>query len=183
MDRAASYILAMELREARLPADLPQIERLWLEYLVWGNDTMQARHGIHPHDPRQAVTLDLLNIAKFQPPYGRLLLAEQDGQVRGVGCLRRIAPGTAEIKRMYLEPAARGSGAGRALFEGLLALARADGYARVRLDSLDFMTAAHALYRRLGFVDIQPYPESEIAEAFRPYMVFMELDLGRHPTF
>jgi GNAT superfamily N-acetyltransferase len=182
MDRAASYILAMELREARLPADLPQIERLWLEYLVWGNETMQARHGIHPHDPLQAVTLDILNIAKFQPPYGHLLLAEQGGLPCGIGCLHRIGPGTAELKRMYIEPAARGTGAGRALLEALLAAARADGYERVRLDSLDFMTAAHALYRRVGFVDIPPYPESEIAEAFRPHMVFMELELRRNST-
>ena len=167
----------MKIREASIPGDISAIERLWLEYLVWGNDTMQARHGIHPHDPRQAVTLDLLNIAKFQPPDGRLLLAEREDLVCGVGCFRRIAPGIAEIKRMYVEPSARGSGAGRRLLEGLLAAARTDGYSRVRLDSLDFMTEAHGLYRRLGFRDIPPYPESEIAAAFRPYMVFMELTL------
>lgn len=167
----------MELREARLPADLPQIERLWLEYLRWVNETMQARRGIHPHDPRQAVTRDLDQIAKFLPPNGHLLLAEHEGIPRGIGCLRRIAPGIAEIKRMYVEPAGRGTGAGKAILEALLAAARADGYERVRLDSLEFMTTAHALYRRLGFVDIPPYAESEIAEGFRPYMVFMELTL------
>lgn len=75
---------------------------------------------------------------------------------------------------MYLEPAIRGVGAGRAMLEALIRVATAEGYDRVRLDSLDFMTAAHALYRRTGFIDIAPYPESEISEEFRPYMVLME---------
>ncbi|HWA16935.1 MAG TPA: GNAT family N-acetyltransferase [Gemmatimonadales bacterium] len=167
----------MEIREASLPADRPAIERLWLDYLVWVNDTMQARRGIHPHDPRQAVADDLAHIAKFLPPTGHLLLVEHDKRACGIGCLRTIAPGIGEIKRMYLEPAARGGGMGRALLQALVDAARVDGHTKVRLDSLDFMTDAHRLYRRLGFYDIPVYPESEIADAFQPYMVFMELAL------
>lgn len=58
----------------------------------------------------------------------------------------------------------------------------ADGRARpptVRLDSPTFMTAAHALYRSHGFVDIEPYTESEIPEEFRPYLLFMERSVVR----
>ena len=40
------------------------------------------------------------------------------------------------------------------------------------------MTAAHALYLSCGFKDIGAYPESEIPEEFRAYLVFMELDLS-----
>jgi len=39
------------------------------------------------------------------------------------------------------------------------------------------MEAAHALYRAAGFEDIPVYPEVEIPEAFRQYLLFMELDL------
>ena len=92
----------------------------------------------------------------------------------GIGCLRRIGPQTAEIKRMYVEPAMRGIGAGRAILKNLLKAAAADGYTGVRLDSPDFMAAAHALYRSCGFVDIPPYPESEIPDEFKRYLVFME---------
>ena len=36
------------VRDARLPEDLEAIERLWFEDLTWGNEEMQARHGIVP---------------------------------------------------------------------------------------------------------------------------------------
>jgi GNAT superfamily N-acetyltransferase len=173
---------AIRIRPASLPADLPAIERLWLEYLVWGNKEMQARHGIHPHDPQLAVAEDIASIRKFQPPAGQIFLLMNEDRAAGIGCLRRLSADIAEIKRMYVEPELRGLGAGRALLERLIAAASEGGYSRVRLDSLDLMTAAHALYRRCGFVDIPPYPESEIAEVFRPHMVFMERQLlPRHP--
>jgi len=40
------------------------------------------------------------------------------------------------------------------------------------------MEAAHSLYRSFGFKDIEVYPEVEIPEAFRHYLLFMELDLS-----
>lgn len=39
------------------------------------------------------------------------------------------------------------------------------------------MEAAHSLYRNFGFRDIEPYPEMEIAEEFKDFLLFMELDL------
>ena len=52
-------------------------------------------------------------------------------------------------------------------------------YARLRLDSPDFLTDAHRLYRRRGFEPIEPYPESEIPVDLRVWWVFMERHL-RH---
>jgi len=78
---------------------------------------------------------------------------------------------------MFVDPAVRRAGAGRAILEYLLAAAAGAGYVRVRLDSPRFMTAAHALYRSAGFVDIGPYAESEIPDAYKPYLIFMERDL------
>lgn len=168
----------LEIRDAVLPADRAAVERLWLEYLTWGNVEMQARHGVHPHSPRETVAQDLTAIAKFLPPHGRLLLATVDDRVCGVGCLRQIGPGLGEIKRMYVEPSSRGIGAGRAILQRLIRAAEEAGYTQVRLDSPDFMTAAHALYRSCGFVDIPPYAESEIPEKFRPLLRFMARSLG-----
>ena len=166
--------MPLVIQDAALPDDVAAVERLWLEYLTWGNAEMQMRHGVHPHSPREAVTQDLASIAKFLPPLGRLLLAFRGGQAVGIACHRRIGPQTAEIKRMYVEPAVRGIGAGRAILEHLLMAAAAEGYTCVRLDSPDFMAAAHAPYRGCGFVDIPPYPESEIPDEFKRYLVFME---------
>ena len=162
-----------EIRDASVPDDLPAIERLWFEYLTWGNDEMEARHGFRL-PVAEAVAHDLASIDQFLPPDGRLLLAVDHDGPFGIGCLRRIRADTAEIKRMYVEPTHRRVGAGRAILEGLIAGAERAGYARVLLDSPDFMTAAHALYRAHRFDLIGPYPESEIPEQLRGDWVFME---------
>jgi hypothetical protein len=39
------------------------------------------------------------------------------------------------------------------------------------------MEAAHSLYRSFGFRGIEAYPEMEIPEEFKDYLLFMELDL------
>lgn len=75
-------------------------------------------------------------------------------------------------------PPCRGIGAGRAILQRLIRVAEEAGYTQVRLDSPDFMTAAHALYRSCGFVDIPPYAESEIPEKFCPLLRFMARSLG-----
>lgn len=167
------------VREVRVADDRDGLRRLWVEYLRWANDGMAAHYGFRIHDPEPAVERDLEAIAKFLPPSGHLLVAVMEtGAIVGVGGLQRLAPGLAEVKRMYVAPDQRGGGLGRAILEGLIRLAIADGYQRVRLDSPRFMTAAHALYRRAGFREIAPYPDSEIPDDFKPNALFMEIELA-----
>ena len=162
-----------QIRDANLPEDLEAVVRLWLEYLNWGNDELDSRYGFRL--PIQAaVDHDVATIAKFQPPDGRLLLTFESDAAVGTAALRRIGRATAEIKRMYVEPSHRRAGAGRAMLDLLVAAARAAGYERIRLDSPDFMTAAHGLCRSSGFVEIVPYPESEIPDEYQAHWVFME---------
>lgn len=92
--------------------------------------------------------------------------------------MRRIASDTCEIKRMWVDPKHRRSGAGRTLLDRLITTARTAGYWRMRLDSPDFMTAAHGLYRSSGFTEIGPYSESEIPQEYRSHWIFMEKDLA-----
>lgn len=96
---------------------------------------------------------------KYAPPQGELLLARgRDGAALGCVGLRPISPeGCCEMKRLYLAPAARGTGLGRALAEAVVATAKDIGYRELRLDTLATMTAAIALYERMGFVRIAPY--------------------------
>ena len=169
--------LPVEIRNVVIPDDLNNVRKLWLDYLVWGNNEMQALYGIHPHNPAEAVEQDIELIDKFQPPQGRLLLAIYEGNVCGLGSLKSIGSEIGEIKRMFVDPNFRRVGAGRALLSGLLAEARKAGYKKVRLDSPKFMEAAHALYRSVGFRDIAAYPEMEIPAEFKDYLLFMELDL------
>jgi GNAT superfamily N-acetyltransferase len=162
-----------DIRPAALPTDRVAVRALWLEYLRWGNDEMEARHGFRL-PVEETVEADLAAIAKFQPPNGQIMLAFDGDVAFGIACLQRIGPETAEIKRMYVQPAHRGRGVGRSLVDSLVRLASVAGYERLRLDSPDFMTAAHSLYRSAGFMDIEPYAESEVPEEYRPYWVFME---------
>lgn len=164
------------IRQADLTRDADAVRLLWLEYLTWGNDGLESRYGFRL-PVEEAVEHDVETIEKFQPPDGSLLLAFEEERAVGIGCMRRIGPETAEIKRMYVQPTYRGEGIGRALLSGLIEAAGGAGNLRVPLDSPDFMTAAHGLYRSEGFVEIGPYAESEIPDEYRSHWVFMEKQL------
>jgi ribosomal protein S18 acetylase RimI-like enzyme len=165
------------IRDADAAQDADEVGRLWRDYLTWGNDGLESRYGFRlPVD--DFVERDLHSIAKFLPPDGRLLLAVQGNRPIGTSALQRIGLETAEIKRMWVDPAHRRAGMGRAMLDHLIAAARAAGYERIRLDSPDFMTSAHALYRSFGFVSIGSYPESEIPDPFKSHWVFMERALS-----
>jgi ribosomal protein S18 acetylase RimI-like enzyme len=99
---------------------------------------------------------------RYAPPGGTILLA---GDGAGVVALRALDPFTAEMKRLYVRPAHRGMGFGRALAEAAIDAARARGYSRLRLDTLPSMGAAIELYRSLGFVEIEPYAVNPVPGA------------------
>lgn len=102
----------------------------------------------------------------YAPPTGDLLLA-RDPAGAAIGCvaLRGLGPARCEMKRLYVTPEGRGTGAGRALAEAVLALAVRLGYREMVLDTLPTLTTAMGLYRRLGFEEIAPYYESPVAGA------------------
>lgn len=93
----------------------------------------------------------------YAPPDGALLLACKDGDVLGCIALKRLAPGVAEIKRLYVVPQGRGLGVGRTLVAAILKEAAILGYREIKLDTLPHMTQAIALYRRAGFAPIAAY--------------------------
>ena len=101
---------------------------------------------------------------KYSPPQGELLLARNaDGVGTGCGGLRPLGiEGVAEMKRLYVAPAGRGTGVGRALAVALVETAQKLGYSEIRLDTLPSMRAAIGLYEQLGFVDIEPYYETPL---------------------
>jgi len=94
----------------------------------------------------------------YGEPGGALLLAPG----RGCVAIRRLAGDTCELKRLFVKPAERGTGLGRSLAEAAIARARELGYRRMLLDTTPGMEAAHALYRRLGFLDTEPYTANPV---------------------
>jgi ribosomal protein S18 acetylase RimI-like enzyme len=105
-----------------------------------------------------------------------LLLAWEDDAAVGCVALRKIADGICEMKRLYVHPEVRGSGLGRTLAEKLIQTARDLNYDRMRLDTLPGkMDRAIAMYRSLGFQEIEPYYDNPVEDA-----LFMELFLDKN---
>jgi len=169
-------VTGVNIEDADTSHDLATVERLWRDYLTWGNDEMQALLGFRL-PVAESIARDITSISKFAPPHGRLLVAWVDNVAVGTAALQRLTDETGEIKRMYVEPDQRRGGIGRAMLNDLLATAAAAGHQRVRLDSPSFMTDAHRLYRSAGFSNIEPYSESEIPDQFKEHWMFMELQL------
>jgi ribosomal protein S18 acetylase RimI-like enzyme len=110
---------------------------------------------------------------EYAPPGGRLLLAEYEAQLAGCVALHKLEEGVCEMKRLYLRPQFRGKGWGCALVDRILCEARAIGYLKIRLDTVEpVMKDAVALYRKLGFKEVAPYRANPI-----PGAMYMELEL------
>ncbi|MBN1885225.1 MAG: GNAT family N-acetyltransferase [Candidatus Krumholzibacteriota bacterium] len=108
--------------------------------------------------------LDLLP-GEYAPPGGVLFLAEMENEAAGCVALRRIDPATCEMKRLYVRPASRGQGIGRALAAAAVAEGRELGYRTMKLDTVESMPEANALYRSLGFVETGAYRFNPLHDA------------------
>lgn len=97
---------------------------------------------------------------KYAPPSGRLLIGVIDGRVGGAVAFRDLDGQACEAKRLYVASEYRGQGIARILMEHLIEEARAAGYRKMIGDTMPVMTAALALYHRMGFRRTDPYPGS-----------------------
>jgi ribosomal protein S18 acetylase RimI-like enzyme len=155
------------IRDARIPDEVPDARALFEEYAA-----------------SLDVDLCFQNFAEelaglpgdYAAPDGCLLLALDAG--RAVGCVavralsRQSGAAVAELKRLYVGPATRGVGVGRALAEAGVARARAMGYRELKLDTLPTMGEARALYAALGFRACDPYYRNPV-----PGVAYMSLAL------
>ena len=109
----------------------------------------------------------------YARPEGRLLLARVDDLAAGCVGLRPLSSSVCEMKRLYVRPAMRGRGLGRALAEAVITQARAARYRTMRLDTVEpLMSQAVALYRAIGFREIAPYTANSL-----PGALYMALEL------
>ena len=94
---------------------------------------------------------------ELSPPGGGFVVVEEGGRALAGGGVKRLDDRTAEIKRMYVAPHARGRGLGRVLLAALEDLARDLGYAAVRLDTGARQPRAQRMYERAGYVPVPDY--------------------------
>ncbi len=101
--------------------------------------------------------LPLPDAARYRAPAGACLVAWSEDLPIGVVSLRRLDTATAEVKRLWIDPLARGQGLGRRLMRAIEARARDLGYSHARLDSNTALAEAIALYRSDGWTECPPY--------------------------
>ena len=153
------------IRQATTVDDIAHARALFVEYAEWLKVDLCF----------QGFAEELQTLpGTYAPPHGRLLLAGSEHDAFGCIALRPLAGAVvAEVKRMYVQPARRGEGWANRMAEELIAQARAIGYRQLKLDTLDWMTAARALYARLGFSECAAYYDNPLTG-----VVYMHLELA-----
>jgi len=120
----------MRILEAHSTNHLPIVRELFVEYA----NSIEIDLCFQSFD-RELAELP----GKYAPPDGRLLLAFENNQSAGCVALRKIDTDICEMKRLYVRPAFRGKGLGRALASSIITAAREIGYEHMRLDTLGSM--------------------------------------------
>ena len=172
MSQSLSIRELVSLDEARA------LEPVIFQYMrfVCGSIETNYQIVVAPEGPARQMMETLEN---YVAPKGRCFLAEADGEAIGMVFLRPLPTGDMEIKRLFVLPKGRGTGAGSRLARHVIDAATSAGVARLYLDTLPFMETAIGLYGRLGFQETSAYPGSEVAEygELAPYAMFMVKDL------
>lgn len=151
----------MQIGPARFPAEADTVRDLMRAYL----------DGLGIDLDFQGVEAELADLpGHYRAPLGAVLLARgaadgADGAVAGMVAMRPLAPGLAEMKRLYIRPRFRGQGLGQHLVTAIIAAARAAGHRAMRLDTLADMGPALAAYRRAGFRPTGNYNANPLPDA------------------
>nr|WP_232328132.1 GNAT family N-acetyltransferase [Kibdelosporangium sp. MJ126-NF4]CEL17691.1 acetyltransferase [Kibdelosporangium sp. MJ126-NF4]CTQ91083.1 acetyltransferase [Kibdelosporangium sp. MJ126-NF4] len=90
-----------------------------------------------------------------------MLLARDGDDVLGCVGLRFTHPPFAEVKRVYVVPAARGRGVARALLAEAEKVARAHSAVTMRLDVREDLVEARALYAKVGYAEVEPFNDDK----------------------
>lgn len=98
------------------------------------------------------------------PPHGFLLVARASGSIVGCAGLRLLPDKLGEVKRVFVESAARGQGIGARLMMELERLAREHGLADLRLDTRHDLVEARAMYAVLGYQEVPAFNNGRYAE-------------------
>ena len=166
----------MRIRSLDTLEEVRTLDRLLEEYIRFVTDDLQRASGVS-FDAETLLTKTKASLEKVIPPHGTTLVAEDDSSARlGMCFLRPSGPTAMERKRLYVPPPGRGQGAGKALVEKSIEVARGKGADALRLDSTRNLEAAIGLYQALGFEERTPYEESDHFEdpVLGPYLIFME---------
>jgi GNAT superfamily N-acetyltransferase len=153
-----------------------------VEFISWLVEMMIRKHQVGIPSTGDLSVEDYIDSIieeyfSLEPPKGVALLLQVDGHIEGMGALKELEPGVAEIKRMFIRSEYRGRGYGRMILNELVQKGGDFGFLKLRLESQDFMTSAHKIYRSAGFKEIAEYHGHESPEEYIPFSIFMEKTL------
>jgi GNAT superfamily N-acetyltransferase len=109
--------------------------------------------------PESGATHFSLTGSQVEGADGAFVVAYLDDVPVGCGAVRRLDDATAELKRMYVQPAVRGRGIGRALVEALEREARQLGMSKIALETGTRLAPAIRLYGAMGYSPIPLFGE------------------------
>ncbi|MEV5493048.1 GNAT family N-acetyltransferase [Streptomyces bobili] len=145
--------------------DSPVAAALWREYYTEVSDRWYLLHEGRRTDPAELEReIAAERGTELAPPTGRLLVARYDGEPAGSAGVRLLDASTAELKRVFLRPGARGRGGGPLLVGAAEEAARALGARRMILDTRGDLVEARALYARLGYREGARHNDEPYAE-------------------
>ena len=130
-------------------------------------------HGEFGFEPDPALDADLEDpVTSYRAEGGELwVLIDETERLRGSCAVRRLSSRDAELKRMFIDPEMRGAGHGREMLEEAITFCRAQGFARLLLDSTRDLHAALGLYRSAGFVEIADYNGNPRADCWMALLI------------
>lgn len=167
----------MRIVEARSPKDFVRAADLMREFLEWTRvrfqDMPEVVDAYYDLDAWERELKDL--DSHYAGPDGAVLLAIDGDDAVGCVALNRFDEAICEMKRLYVSDRNHRGGVGRALCAALLDRGRELGFRCMRLETGDLQVEAQALYRSLGFRDIDPYRHHP--QHLIDHMICMELQL------
>ena len=114
---------------------------------------------------------------QIKPSEGALFILEVDGEVAGMGAVRKLGGTRGVINLVYIRPGSRGSWYGKQMLGMLMEAGRGLGDSIFQLITPTFSHAAHHIYRSAGFVEREEYPENlmpSILPILVPARIYME---------
>lgn len=155
--------------------EIASFRRVIVEYHEWNSTTIEEKFG-ETYDSQKVLAKDREKVTEMNEEF-RPFLVESDEEPAGGMVLCQLNENISGIKRLYVRPDFRQKGIGHSLLEKAIEVSEKRGNQALRLNTGPHSRAARALYEKIGFKHIPPYPVEELPEQFVPDWTFMELKI------